>query len=290
MESLAEFCAKIQGMRTQKDNVFLNQILPLGLTLIIFTALSGLLWIAIRFLNFLPHTEISLILRPRDVLFGLTIYLKTSVDFAIFIANLIKVNPGYKSRIAVEISTALGNAVGTILILTLWILFRNLDWLLGLMVFLASLVLLRMAEDGLDHIEYENVWIKKFAQIIKKPLGAVNKIIDPILGRVIPKMSMTGGGNLSFWSLFGLAFTVPFILGLDDFAGYVPLFSIVNIFGFSVGVFLGHMVLNILLYLSPAKTVRAVSYPLISLLGSLVFIGLAIYGFIEVGKIIAHLV
>jgi hypothetical protein len=231
-------------------------------------------------------------LRPRDALFGLTIYLKTSVDFAIFIANLIKKNPGYKSRIAVEISTALGNALGTVVILALWVLFHNLEWLLAIMVFLASLVLLRMAEEGLEHLEEsdDNSWIHEIAKAFQKPLGWINRIIDPVLGRIIPKMSMSDAGNLNFWPLFSLAFTVPFILGLDDFAGYVPLFSVVNVFGFSIGVFLGHMVLNILLYLSPARTVKAVSYPIISLLGSMVFVGLAVYGLIEVTKLLGHMV
>ena len=41
------------------------------------------------------------------------------------------------------------------------------------------------------------------------------------------------------------------MLGLDDFAGYVPLFNVVNVFGFAIGVFSGHMVLNAFLYVSP---------------------------------------
>jgi hypothetical protein len=46
------------------------------------------------------------------------------------------------------------------------------------------------------------------------------------------------------------------------------------------------MILNLLLYLSPIRTIKAVSHPAISILGSLVFVGLAIYGFSEVYKIL----
>ena len=46
------------------------------------------------------------------------------------------------------------------------------------------------------------------------------------------------------------SFSVPFILGLDDFAGYVPLFNIINVFGFSLGVIGAHMLLNIALFIN----------------------------------------
>jgi hypothetical protein len=83
-----------------------------------------------------------------------------------------------------------------------------------------------------------------------------------------------------------MAFTVPFILGLDDFAGYVPLFNIVNVYGFAIGVFLGHMILNIFLFISPQHTIKIVKNAYISFTGSIVFIGLAVWGLVEVFKII----
>jgi hypothetical protein len=88
------------------------------------------------------------------------------------------------------------------------------------------------------------------------------------------------------WGLFIASFTIPFILGLDDFAGYVPLFSIVNVFGFSIGVFLGHMILNMALFIAPAKTIKAVKNPIISLAGSVVFVGLGLWGLFEVAKLL----
>jgi len=277
-------------MEKRKESVWLSQVLPLSLTVVVFLALFGLLYLTILALNrFAFGSHILMQLRWADVLFGMTIYLKTSVDFAIFIANLMRANPGYKGRIAVEIGTALGNALGTLIILSLWNFFKELDWLLALMVFLAALVLLRLAQDGLSHATErtnEGTVIHRMARWLDWALGKINNAIDPFLSRIVPHTSFRAAEGLSFWPLLGFALTIPFILGLDDFAGYVPLFSIVNVFGFATGVLLGHMVLNALLYVSPGRTIRAVTNPWVALLGSLVFVALAVYGFSEVFKIV----
>ena len=76
---------------------------------------------------------------------------------------------------------------------------------------------------------------------------------------------------------------------MDDFAGYVPLFNVVNVYGFAAGVIGAHTILNICLFLSPKRTIAAVKNEYVSFLGTLAFIGLGIYGLIEAGKIIAGL-
>ncbi|MCL5435947.1 MAG: hypothetical protein M1275_02605 [Patescibacteria group bacterium] len=276
--------------KSPKEPFFLSQVLPLALTAVVFVALFGILYLAIILLNrFTPDAPIVLELRWPDVLFGLTIYLKTSVDFAIFIGNLMRANPGYKSRIAVEIGTALGNAAGTLAILALWNYFKGLDFLLAAMVFVAALVLLRLAQDGLQHGEErtsKGTLIGRLSMWLDRFLGKFNDKIDPFLSKIVPHTSFKQAGVLKFWPLFFFAFTIPFILGLDDFAGYVPLFSIVNVFGFATGVLLGHMILNALLYLSPIATIKAVTNAWVAFAGSVVFVGLSIYGFTEVAKIL----
>ena len=92
--------------------------------------------------------------------------------------------------------------------------------------------------------------------------------------------------NMAIWGLLASSFTIPFILGLDDFAGYVPVFDIVNVFGFSIGVIVGHMILNIFLFISPKNTIKAVKNPVVSILGSVAFVALALWGFYEVYKIL----
>lgn len=77
------------------------------------------------------------------------------------------------------------------------------------------------------------------------------------------------------------SFTIPFVLGLDDFAGYIPLFTLINVFGFSLGILLGHMLLTIGLFAFPKKTVEVVKHPIVLIVGGIAFIGLGIYGFYE---------
>lgn len=263
-----------------------RQVIPLVLTVVTCAALITLYFGQIHLLNLFTVNDINLEIRWYDVLIGMTIYLKTSIDFAIFIGHLMSRNPGYQSRISIEIGTAAGNALGTMAVLTLWTFFKEIRWLLALMVLIASLVLIKMSEDSLEHaIEgaKEASGLKRAARFLERGLSAVNRAIAPVLNRIVPHASMKAGGEkMAFWPLFSIAFSVPFILGLDDFAGYIPLFNVVNVWGFGIGVFLGHMILNILLYLSPDRTVKAVKNPWIAFIGALAFIGLGLWGLYEV--------
>lgn len=275
-----------------RETFLKSQAVPVALTVIVAGALTVLLYFLIILLNAFTPSDIRLVLRWQDVLIGATIYLKTSIDFAIFIGRLMQNNAGWKSRIAIEIGTAVGNAAGTLGVLTIWTFFKEVKWLLALMILVAALVLFKLAEDGLEHAKVEDVrypkWFRRIVDGFEAALDTINRRILPVLKYVIPDLSLKDGAGLKFWPLFGLAFTVPFILGLDDFAGYVPLFSVVNVFGFAIGVFAGHMLLNMLLYISPQHTIKAVKNPVISLLGSIAFVGLGIWGLIEVVRIIGH--
>lgn len=270
----------------KSTSLFYEQVIPLVLTIVIFLVLGLVLNFFIHFLNRFTGVDIALHIRVTDILVGLTIYLKTSVDFAIYIGNLMKQFPGWKSRIAIEIGTAVGNALGTFIVLGIWNFFREVDIILGLMIFIASLVLLRLAEDGFEHA-FGTSRIKGFlyeiSQLTYIGIRAINTLTAPLISRVIPNISLNNNSiEKTTKALFAFSFSVPFILGLDDFAGYVPLFNVVNVFGFALGVFAGHMILNALLFMSPVKTIKMVSNPYISLIGGYVFIILALIGFKEI--------
>ncbi len=277
-----------------KKGLIYEQLIPLALTMVVFFVLGVIVYYIIRLLNLLPNMEqISMRLRWVDIIIGLTIYLKTSVDFAIFMGRLMSGNPGWKNRIAIEVGTAVGNGLGTMAILVLWSFFKELDILLGLMILIASLVLFELAFSGLEHFENwegEKSAKKYFYLGLDKFLSATLKFIRPILSKILPDLGskMRGRDSLPWKSLLFFSLTVPFILGLDDFAGYVPLFSIVNVFGFSLGVLGGHMILNIALFLNPNKTVEWVRNQWVSFFGTLAFIGLGIWGLVEVVKIFLH--
>jgi hypothetical protein len=269
----------------------LNQLFPLVLAVVTFLGVSIVFYTAIQLLNLFTGEKIVSNIRVVDILIGLTIYLKTSIDFAIFIGSLMKSYPGVKNRVAIEVGTAVGNMAGTIAVMVVWYFFKEVKILLGLMVLLASLVLFKLAEGSIEHIidthddGHEEGYNSIFVSIARKITGflsPLNNFLAPILDRIVPHFSGNAPVKKTFIGLLGVSFAIPFILGLDDFAGYVPLFNIVNVFGFGVGVFLGHMILNILLFINPKVTIKVVKNPIISIIGSIVFVGLACWGIYEV--------
>lgn len=275
---------------TNELKVFPDQVVPLVLTVVVFVGVWGMYQVQILMMNKLvvAREPIALVLRWSDVLLGVTIYLKTSIDFAIFIGRLMSRYPGWKNRVMIEIGTALGNAAGTMGILLVWDIFREVRWLMAIMILLASLVLLRLAEDGLDHVKDDEgqylFSFYSFTRWFEGGLERINRTVAPVLNRLVPHFN-SKETVVGYRALFGLAVTIPFILGLDDFAGYIPLFNVVNVYGFGVGVFLGHMILNIALFVSPGRTIAAVKQPIISFVGSLAFVGLALWGMIEATKL-----
>jgi len=264
-----------------------SQVIPLALTFIIFSLLIAIFWCVIYFLNIIsPTNPISLRINFADVVIGFTIYLKTAIDFAIFIGRLMQKNTSMRSRIAIELGTAVGNAFGTILIVALWVFVKEVPILLALMIFVASLVLLDLGESGMEHLEgfSTNKYISKLVSFLHSFFYWTKTAYDPILRKILPDFSekLNNVTSLTFKSLLIFSATIPFILGLDDFAGYVSLFNTVNIFGFGIGVFAGHLVLNIGLFAFPNKTIELVKNKWVSLVGTLAFIILAIWGLYEV--------
>lgn len=273
----------------------LTQLVPLVLTVVVLGVLSLILHLSLVIYNLFPvKVPIVLEIHLVDVAVGMTIYLKTSIDFAIFMGRLMSTYQGWRNRIAIEIGTAVGNAAGTIAIIGLWVLFKDVHILLALMVLIASLVLFELAHGSLDHF---TGWktagsVKRITFLfLEHLLNGINRLTDPVLSRVMPDLGekLRGVSNLSWRKLLSLSASVPFILGLDDFAGYVPLFSVVNVYGFAIGVLAAHTVLNISLFLSPSRTIRLVKNEYISFVGTIVFIGLALYGIAESVRIVLEM-
>lgn len=273
-------------------NKVFQQLIPIFLAVVTFLGLSFFLFFFIHLLNLAPVSDkIIPHLRFVDILVGFTIYIKTAIDFALFIGILMSNFPGWKNRIAIEIGTALGNAIGTLLILVVWTFFKEVPLLLIAMVFIASLVLFRMAQDEFALYKERPTLPKRFnasISFLEKALLPFNQFFKPLLSLLIPHLSLKDKQKRSWMGLFFFALSIPFILGLDDFAGYIPLFSLINIFGFAIGVFLGHMVLTISLFASPAHTTKMVKQPVVLAIGGIIFLGLALFGFYETYHIFVH--
>jgi hypothetical protein len=256
-----------------------DQIVPIGVSLVTLIILSFAYFGEINFLNSMSFVKekIDTYIHWPDVGIGMLIYLKTSIDFALLIGILMKKFDDVKGRIIIEVGTSLGNVVGTMVVLAIWVIFRTVPWLLAGMIILASLVLLKLAATSLEHIgekfegekvEQVDKRIIKVKKYIESFLNPVNKFLSPVVSRITPDLSFNHEKKMNGTSLLFTAFTIPFVLGLDDFAGYVPNFRLFNVFGFGLGVFLGHSLLLILLFTNP----------IIGILGSIAFIGLALYG------------
>lgn len=269
---------------------FNSQLIPIILSAITCASLIGVLYVVIHVLNMLPtRGKIIPIFRFADIAVGLTIYLKTSIDFALFIGNLMRKNIGIRNRIAIEIGTALGNGIGTMLIIIVWTFFKEIPLLLVLMITLAALVLLKLAEDGLHEFFSEShtpLYMQKLFIPLISILHIVNKATEPITQIILPVSGYAKDSSRPFLKLLFFSFSIPFILGLDDFAGYIPLFSIINIFGFAIGILIGHMLLNIALFAFPTKTTTIVRLPIVMIVGSLAFIAIALWGFSDVAHIL----
>ena len=272
-------------MNKKLKKILIEQAFPIFLTFLTFLGLATLLYGLLLILSSLnTGQQIILDFRRREVLFGIIIYLKTAIDFAIFTGNLMKANPGWRKRIAIEIGTAVGNGFGTFLILIIWSLFRSIPPLMIIMIFVASVVLLRMAQESFEEFLKQRqsfIKLKMPVGLLQDQLNIVNKVFRPVLRFVVPNLNLTKTKKLSFINLIVFSITIPFVLGLDDFAGYIPLFTLINVFGFTIGILLGHMLLTIGLFAFPKKTVEIVKHPIVLVIGGLAFIGLGLYGFWE---------
>lgn len=273
--------------------IFIQQAVPVFLTILTFLALATVLYGILLILDSLRLSfPIILDFRRREVLFGIAIYLKTAIDFAIYIGNLMETNPGWKKRVAISLGTAMGNAAGTFAILIVWTLFKEIPLLMMVLIFISSVVLLKMAEESLEEFLKQKksfIQIRMPVSLLQEQLNFVNKLFRPILRFFVPNLNLTRTKKLSFANLIVFSFTIPFILGLNDFSGYIPLFTYINVFGFSVGVLLGHMILTIGLFASYKTTIAVVKHPFVLISGGLAFITIGLYGFFGSFKILLSL-
>ena len=272
----------------------IEKIIPVILALLTFFILSTLLYWVLLFLDSL-HLNYPVILdfRRREVIFGILIYLKTAIDFAIFMGNLMHTNPGWRKKIAIAFGTSIGNAFGTFLILIVWTLFKEIPALMTLGVFISSVILLKLAEENFEIFLKQKksfIKIRMPVNLLQNQLDFVNNQFRPVLKFLVPDLNLTGTKKLSFINLIVFSFTIPFILGINDFVGYIPLFEYVNVFGFTLGVMLGHMLLTIGLFLLPKKTVGIVKHPVVLIGGGLAFLAIGIFGFFEAFKILASII
>ena len=131
------------------------------------------------------------------VALGMTIYLKTAVDYAIFVSRLMNNNRGLMPRIAMNAGTSLGAFVGVTSVFILWAFFNQIPALMFIMLILAGCVLFELGEGSEEHYS-------ELPEKIKKPVRTFFNVLSPIYKRVIfflPDFS-TNNKKRPFWNLF----------------------------------------------------------------------------------------
>ena len=261
------------------EKVLKSQIIPLIVAVTSAVFFVGLLFVSISLTNFVfPQEKIHLSIKIFDLLLGFYLYVKTSIDFAVFIGNMLISNPRWKNRLIIEWGTSLGNFCGTILIIWIWSFFRTISPLLeGIVIVLASFVLLELAAGSLSRLRLaswnrEKSWHKYYFQLVSFLLR-IRHLTAPFLGWMPDvEQTMTGKKFLKPASLLLYSFSVPFILGSDDFASYISIFNVVNIFSFAIGVILGHLLLLGSFFLAPSSLAKLLAKPAFSALAIFTFL------------------
>lgn len=226
------------------------------LTFYVFFILAILLFLVIYLINLInPKNTIVIKIIPIDILFGLFIYLKTSVDFVVFATNFIKKHRGEKAMELFSLGTSLGNGVGIFLVIFIWSLIKNIKPLLIFSVIVASSFLIYIGNKNL---------------------------FDFFKRRANLKTNFTNNQINTHLNTFLFSLKLPFILGIDDFAGYIPLFNILNITSFSIGVLLGHCILVSLILANEKLLRKIVQLRFFDLIGAILFLSIGIFGIIHI--------
>ncbi len=239
--------------------------LILFLNLLTFLALSLILFGVINIANiFNVQNQIIIKLIPVDILFGIFIYLKTSVDFVVFSGSFIKNHKKSSDLGLFTLGTSLGNGAGMFLVVFIWAFIKNVKILLALSVLIASGFLIFLGSKNLLTF----LKTKKILKLTWIKTSEETKSLEII--------------KTSSINTFLFSIKLPFILGIDDFAGYIPLFNILNITSFSVGVLLGHFILTSLILINEKLLRRIVEFNVFDLIGGAFFLGIGVFGIIEI--------
>ena len=280
---------------------------PIFFAFILFVLSILITMLVIHILNqFLPETHnLHHVFHVGNFALGTTIYLKTAIDFAILMTLYMKTYPGWKNRIAIESGTTVGNTVGTILVIIIWGLLQQFRIVLNIMVFYSAIILIKLAYETLEHTENVSIdisskyplldfiydillWpIDAFIQLTVLVIKITWRIIEATpLNNLIPNLNIstkeTKRKVITYSGLFLMTLGVPFALGLDDFAGYIGLLTVVNVLSFAIGVYFGHFLLNTFLFLNPKKTMKVIGHPIIGWIGSMALMLIAYLGLREV--------
>ena len=260
-----------------------NQIVPIVVSLGGAIVFVGLTFLTILLLNSVDgiNNKINLEISFIQIFLGMFIYLKTAVDYAIFVGMMMEKNAGMYKRIAMNAGTSVGCYIGVSLILVLWYFFKEINWLMFILLIISGAVLLSLGDASQEHFG-------KINKMLKRPIELFFNFVRPVVkaltffmpeGNFKPK-------KMRVWQLFLFSGLLPFLLGADDLAGYMALMNPINVFSLLIGIYFADAIIDILLFCNRNLTIKIVKNKWIIYIGTIFFIVLAFISFYGAIKII----
>lgn len=260
---------------------FIYQATPIVTCAVLLAAFMILSYLFIEYLiNPYSDEKIVYTLQAQDVLAGFLLYFLTAIDYALVIGRMQINNSGLKARFVMNFFTCVGCFMGVTFILFLWGFAKEIPWLIIPILVFAGSVMIKLAHEGTEYFESS----KQIPGLIR--VGTM-KLLDGLYypARIftywMPALNKPRVGKMSYMELAKWSFFLPFIIGTDDLVGYMGAMTIYNVFGLLFGIYLADILIDILVFLSPALTKKIVENAVFSLFGAYAFLFLAYKSFTE---------
>ena len=249
-----------------------NQSFPVVtcLTLFAFFMVASTLFIT-QLINPAISEKIIIHFLPVDIAIGFFLYFVTAIDYALIVGRMQVVNNGLKARFTMNVFTCLGCFVGVSFVLFLWGLAKEIDWLIIILLIFAGSVMVKLAYESLGYFRDAKSIPSTIRTLSVKLIGFLHSLTQP-LTFWIPELASPKIAKMSTKKLASWAFLLPFIIGLDDFVGYMGAMTIYNVFSLLLGIYLADIVIDVLIFTSPKLTKKVVEGAILSLLASWAFL------------------
>lgn len=273
---------------TEKKHLLLKQFTPVIICAFLFIFFIQTTHLFIQyFINPFSTEQIQIVLYPSNILVGFFLYFVTAVDYALVVGRMQVVNSGFKARIVMNIFTCVGCYVGVSLVLFLWGFAKEVYWILVPLLIFAGAIMLKLAYEGKDYLVFDNPIAKKIGNGTTKLL-TILYFPTRLLTAWVPELATPNVQRMHITELAKWSFLLPFIIGLDDFIGYMGAMTIYNVYSLLFGIYIADIVIDLIIFISPKFTKKLVESPMLSLLAAYAFLYLAFKSFSESYDHIIH--
>ena len=266
-----------------------NQSFPVVTCLVLFAFFMAASTLFItQLINPASTEKIIIHLLPVDVAVGFFLYFVTAIDYALVVGRMQSINNGLKARFTMNVFTCLGCFVGVTFVLFLWGLAKEIDWLIVALLFFAGSVMVKLAFESLEYFQEAKNIPPLFRTLSIKIITFLHDLTKP-LTFWIPELASPKIAKMPIKKLASWAFLLPFIIGLDDFIGYMGAMTIYNVFSLLLGIYVADIVIDVLIFTSPKLTKKVVEGAILSLLASWAFLYLMYKSYSEGLGVLAKL-